>query len=930
MIRRPHDGIQALNVQSLNKSKGILLMIKLKKKQLFSKLSNVAYRALESATTLCKTRGNPYVDIAHYINQILLSEPNDLHEIIKYFNIDEARLSNDLTKTLDLLPRGASSISGFSPLVETAIQEAWMAASIVYCSGAIRTGHIILALKLNPDLARRLHEISGEFIKMNGDLLQEKFSEIVSDSAEAGHVNTVSNAGTGQVASVMSDPSLGKGEALKLYTTDMTALAKEGKIDNIVGRDEEIRKMLDVLLRRRQNNPILTGEAGVGKTAVVEGFAVRLARGEVPDCLKGTVLRSLDLGLLQAGASMKGEFENRLKQVIEEVKASDTPIILFIDEAHTLIGAGGTAGQNDAANLLKPALARGELRCIAATTYREYVKYFEKDPALTRRFENILVQEPDDEKAFRMLRNMTGFLEKYHGVRILDEAVKATVTLSRRYIPTRQLPDKGVSILDTACAKVALSQSTIPAEIEFTGRRLEALKLEKDILTKEHREGFNREEQIAEVSASIEKSEAHLKELNERFELIKKKSAEYIGLRTKLVSDSSSCADAGADGTITESEASNAQTPDKGIISDEDRKKLQSTRCELNELQGDSPMILPEVDEQAVSTVISEWTGIPLGRMVKDEITSVLNLGNYMKERVIGQDQGIDLIAKRILTARASLADPNKPIAVIMLAGPSGVGKTETALALAEQLYGTENNLVTINMSEFQEAHTVSTLKGAPPGYVGYGEGGVLTEAVRRRPYSVVLLDEIEKAHRDVHEIFFQVFDKGQMEDGSGRLINFRNTVIILTTNVGDETIMELSADENNLPDTMTLANAIKDDMMKVFPAALLGRITIVPYYPLGKAATNRIIDLKLNKIRKRVMEGYHAELTCTQALRDEIIRRCDNAASGARLIDAVISNDLLPDISEKFLEVTMEGKELASVKADAADGKFVFEFTEK
>ena len=529
-----------------------------------------------------------------------------------------------------------------------------------------------------------------------------------------------------------------------------------------------------------------------------------------------------------------------------------------------------------------------------------------------------------------MLRNMTGFLEKYHGVRILDEAVKATVTLSRRYIPTRQLPDKGVSILDTACAKVALSQSTIPAEIEFTGRRLEALKLEKDILTKEHREGFNREEQIAEVSASIEKSEAHLKELNERFELIKKKSAEYIGLRTKLVSDSSSCADAGADGTITESEASNAQTPDKGIISDEDRKKLQSTRCELNELQGDSPMILPEVDEQAVSTVISEWTGIPLGRMVKDEITSVLNLGNYMKERVIGQDQGIDLIAKRILTARASLADPNKPIAVIMLAGPSGVGKTETALALAEQLYGTENNLVTINMSEFQEAHTVSTLKGAPPGYVGYGEGGVLTEAVRRRPYSVVLLDEIEKAHRDVHEIFFQVFDKGQMEDGSGRLINFRNTVIILTTNVGDETIMELSADENNLPDTMTLANAIKDDMMKVFPAALLGRITIVPYYPLGKAATNRIIDLKLNKIRKRVMEGYHAELTCTQALRDEIIRRCDNAASGARLIDAVISNDLLPDISEKFLEVTMEGKELASVKADAADGKFVFEFTEK
>ncbi len=880
-------------------------MIKLKKKQLFSKLSGIAYRALESATALCKTRGNPSVDIAHYLNQILLGDPADFHEIIRYYGIDEARLSADLVKALDTLPRGASAISGFSPLLETAIQEGWMAASIVYQSPLIRTGHLLLAIKLNPDLSRRLHEISSEMVKINGDLLQEKFLEITGNSPEAAAMPASGDTGTGQVSGLMNESGLRKGEALDLYTTDMTALAREGKIDGIVGRDEEIRKMLDVLLRRRQNNPILTGEAGVGKTAVVEGFAVRLAKGDVPDCLKGTVLRSLDMGLLQAGASMKGEFENRLKQVIEEVKSSDVPIILFIDEAHTLIGAGGAAGQNDAANLIKPALARGELRCIAATTYREYVKYFEKDPALTRRFENILVQEPDDEKAFRMLRAMTGFLEKYHHVRILDEAVKATVTLSRRYIPTRQLPDKGVSVLDTACAKVALSQSTLPAEIEFLGRKLESLRLEKDILSREDKEGFDRREETEAVQKIIDASEKELSALKERHDKISLLAKDYLNLRNRLSS------------------------PENGVTP-EDREFLRKTREELNELQGDSPMVLPEVDEQAVSSVISEWTGIPLGRMVKNEISSVLSLGDHMQERVIGQDQGVSLIAKRILTARAALADPDKPIAVIMLAGPSGVGKTETALALAEQLYGTENNLITINMSEFQEAHTVSTLKGAPPGYVGYGEGGVLTEAVRRRPYSVVLLDEIEKAHRDVHEIFFQVFDKGRMEDGSGRLINFRNCVIILTTNVGDDKIIDLCPDESALPSPETLAEAIRPDLMRVFPAALLGRITVVPYYPLGTKAINRIIDLKLNKVVKRVRDKYRAEFVCQQGLRDEIIRRCDNVASGARLIDAVINNDLLPDVSAKFLEFAMAGKELAEITADARDGKFVFEFTEK
>ena len=886
-------------------------MIKLKRVQIFGKLDKIAYKALESATVLCKTRGNPYVDLAHFINQMLLGDPGDIHEIVRYFSLDEAKLSKDLIAALDRLPRGASAISDFSNSIELAIREAWMATSIVYQERTIRTGHLLLAMKGNQDLSRQLMEISSEFIKVNGDLLQEKFRDIVANSPEtSAAVPEGSEGATGQAGQMLSNPAMGKGEALSLYTTDLTEQAKEGKIDNIVGRDEEIRKMIDILMRRRQNNPILTGEAGVGKTAVVEGFAKRLADGDVPDCLKGTVLRSLDLGLLQAGASMKGEFENRLKSVIEEVKSADTPIILFIDEAHTLIGAGGAAGQNDAANLLKPALARGQLRCIAATTYQEYVKYFEKDPALTRRFENILVQEPDDDKAIQMLRGMTHMLEQHHKVRILDEALSATVKLSRRYIPTRQLPDKGVSILDTACAKVALSQSQEPYEIEYSRRRIESLLLENEILTRENEQGFDHKDELKALSLKIENEKAKHQSLNEKLEQIRTKANEYFEICQKI-------GNSHEEGTDDESKKA-------------DFDRLKTVREELNALQGENPMLLPEVDAQAVSSVISEWTGIPLGRMMKDEIKSVLNMSDFLQQRVIGQSHALDLISKRLMTARASLADPNRPIAVLMLAGPSGVGKTETALALAEQLYGTERNLITINMSEFQEAHTVSTLKGAPPGYVGYGEGGVLTEAVRRRPYSVVLLDEIEKAHRDVHEIFFQVFDKGQMEDGSGRLINFRNCVIILTTNVGDDAIMNLCQDEDNLPEPSVLEEAARPAMMKVFPAALLGRINIIPYYPLGKKALNRIVDLKLNKIVKRVNENYKATFEYTQELRDEIISRCNNVASGARLIDSIVNNDLLPELSARFLECTMEEKQLVSATASAKDGKFVFDFKTK
>jgi type VI secretion system protein VasG len=874
-------------------------MSKLKRIQLFSKLDNKAYKAIESATILCKTRGNPYIELTHWVNQILLSERSDWHGALRFFALDEAKLSKDMIAAMDALPRGASSIADFSNSIELVIKEAWMISSLVFNQGAIRTGHILCALKQTPEFARQLHDMSGEFIKINGDMLLEKFAEIVKDSEEASVAAPSGESGaTGQAGALMGNAAMGTGEALKLYTVDMTAEAASGKSDPIVGRDAEVRKIIDILLRRRQNNPIITGDAGVGKTAVVEGFAQRLAAGDVPSSLKGNRLHALDIGLLQAGASMKGEFENRLKQVIEEVQGSEVPVILFIDEAHTLIGAGGQAGQNDAANLLKPALARGKLRCIAATTYQEYIKYFEKDPALTRRFQNIIIDEPDDEKATRMMRGMVKALEDHHKVSVLDEALSQTVKLSRRYIPARLLPDKAVSILDTACAKVALSQNAEPAELEYSRRRTDALNLEIGILEREAASGFDHSERTGELKAELAKEEEKTKTLAGQFEKEKALAAEIIRLR----------------GEVETGKA-------------ESKAGLEAKRKELAELQGDAPMVLPQVDTQAVSAVISEWTGIPLGRMVKNEIKSILNLGEEMKRRVIGQSQGLEVIAKRVTTARASLADPNKPIAVIMLAGPSGVGKTETALTLAEQIYGSEENIITINMSEFQEAHTVSTLKGAPPGYVGYGEGGVLTEAVRRKPYSVVLLDEVEKAHPDVHEIFFQVFDKGQMEDGSGRLINFRNTIIILTTNAGDSAIVDRCGDEEHLPGTEELEAAVRPAMTQVFPAALLGRIQIVPYYPLSKEALYNIIDLKLGKIKKRVAENYKAELDITAAVKDEIIRRCDNAASGARLIDAIINNTILPEISAEFLKNTMEGRALKKAVIDAAAEQFSYSF---
>lgn len=881
-------------------------MSKLKRIHLFSRLNPTAYKAMESATVLCKTRGNPYVELVHLINQIIMSENTDFHRIIEFFQIDTAKLSKDLVKSLDELPRGASSISDFSSVIEITVKEAWMVASLVFAKERIRTGHILTALKQTPELSNKLNDISIEFIKINGDILQTKFDEIVKDSTEFSEAGTNTSAATGQSHQLMSNAGISKGEALQLYTIDMVEQARAGKIDEIVGRDSEIRKLVDILMRRRQNNPIITGEAGVGKTAAVEGFACRLAKDDVPDCLKGTVLRSLDMGLLQAGASMKGEFENRLKQIIEDVQNSDVPIILFIDEAHTLIGAGGTAGQNDAANLLKPALARGKLRCIAATTWQEYIKYFEKDPALSRRFQNILIEEPDDDNCIRMMRKLSHSLEKYHNVAISDEALSAAVKLSRRYIPARQLPDKAVSVLDTACARVSLSQSSEPESLEYIRRKIESLELEIEILMREEKEGVNHQDKLKDVNKELEKLQKEQAEITKKYEKEIALAEKYKDIKSKI-----------------------AEEKDEKEL-EKLREEIQSVYKELVEVQEETPLVLPLVDVQAVSTIISEWTGIPLGRMVKNEIKSVLNLSDEINKRVIGQKHSLDIIAKRITTAKANLADPDKPQAVLMLAGPSGVGKTETALTIAEFVYGSQQSIITINMSEFQEAHTVSTLKGAPPGYVGYGEGGVLTEAVRKKPYSVILLDEVEKAHKDVHEIFFQVFDKGRMEDGAGRLVNFKNTIIILTTNVGDDEIMDLCTDEENYPTADLLEKAVRPALMKVFPAALLGRLSVIPYYPLSKKALHSIIDLKLNKVVKRIKENYNADMVYDEPLRDEIVSRCDNIASGARLIDAVINNDLLPDISAEFLRNTMEGKVIKKIQVSVKDSNFIYNYTFK
>ncbi|MEM1432631.1 MAG: type VI secretion system ATPase TssH [Pseudomonadota bacterium] len=885
---------------------------------LFGKLNPIAYKGIDSATAFCKLRGNPYVEFVHWLHQLLQNQDSDLHRIISTFELDPATLARDLTERLDALPRGATAISNFSPHIEEAVERGWVCGTLMYGESQVRTGHLVLGLLQTRGLATVLTNASGEFNKIKLERLTDEFRDIVAGSPEdslgsTDGTNLSGGAAPGETSGAMS-PEMGRQQALSQFTVDWTERARSGELDPIVGRDEEIRQIVDILMRRRQNNPILTGEAGVGKTAVVEGFAQRIAAGDVPPMLKNVSLRELDVARLQAGASMKGEFENRLKQVIEEVQSSEKPIILFIDEAHTLIGAGGAAGTGDAANLLKPALARGTLRTIAATTWAEYKKHIEKDPALTRRFQVVQIPEPEEDKAIRMMRGMTSTMEKHHRVQILDEAVEAAVRLSHRYIPARQLPDKSVSLIDTACARVAISQHATPAEVEDTRRTIEALITELEIIERESAIGVDVEERRLGVEHRLADAKDQLAEVEQRWESEQTVVDQILELRAQLRGETD---EAAADG------AEPADPANKEALLDQ----LRPLQAQLAELQGERPLILPSVDEQAVASVVADWTGIPVGRMVKDEISTVLNLADLLKNRIIGQDHALEMIAKRIQTSRAGLDNPNKPIGVFMLAGTSGVGKTETALALAETLYGGEQNIITINMSEFQEAHTVSTLKGAPPGYVGYGEGGILTEAVRRRPYSVVLLDEVEKAHPDVHEIFFQVFDKGVMEDGEGRTIDFKNTLILLTTNAGTELISNMCADPELMPDPEGIAKALREPLLKEFPAALLGRLVVIPYYPLSDEMIGAITRLQLGRIEKRVTEAHGVPFSYDDSVIDLVAARCTEMESGGRMIDAILTNTVLPHISREFLTRLMDGETVEKIHIGVEEGEFSYSF---
>ncbi len=892
-------------------------------KSLIAKLNDTTRGAMEGAAGLCVARTNYDIEIEHYLLKLLDGTDTDVALILKQYGVDRSRLTRELERSLDNLKTGNARSPAFSPQLLRMFTEAWTLATIDYDAGQIRSGFTLLALLTCDELARATREISKELQLISAESLRKDFYTVVGASREASTKlgGPVSTAGAEPTTQAAAAGAQRRTPHLDQYTVNLTANAKAGKIDTVLGRDVEIRQVIDILMRRRQNNPILTGEAGVGKTAVVEGFAIRIADGDVPPPLRKVQLHSLDLALLQAGASVKGEFENRLKGLIEEVKSSPHPVILFIDEAHTMIGAGGQAGQNDAANLLKPALARGELRTIAATTWSEYKKFFEKDAALARRFQVVKVEEPIETQCATMLRGLIPALEKHHGLRILDEAVTSAVRLSHRYIVGRQLPDKAVSVLDTACARLSLGQNTTPGVIEDSIRRIADLETQTRVLRREETVGANHSERLSEIAEALTAEQAKL-------EANKIQWGKESGLVEKIRAIRKTLEDGGASVPEPGSATGNGASSSNGGPATHSREALAELENELAGIQGETPMMRVAVDAQVVGEVISNWTGIPLGKMVKDEIATILELPAFLRKRVIGQDHAMDAIAQRILTSRASLDDPGKPVGVFMLVGPSGVGKTETALALSDLLYGGERNLITINMSEFQEAHTVSTLKGSPPGYVGYGEGGVLTEAVRRRPYAVVLLDEVEKAHPDVLELFFQVFDKGSMEDGEGRSIDFKNTVLILTSNAATDTMMKLTADPETMPFPDALMAAIKPELNKIFKPAFLGRMLVVPYLPVRDEALKQIIRLKLGKIGKRLRENHKVTLRYDDALLNEVASRCTEVESGARNVDNILSNTMLPEISRELLARMAEGKESSAVTISVGEaGAFTYDW---
>lgn len=873
-------------------------------KALTSKLAPVCLRTLEGAAGLCLSKTHFNVEIEHWLLKLLETPETDLELIIRHYNLDKGRLIKELNVAIDKFKSGNGRAPSLSPDISELIRIAWLIASVDMNSQRIRSGHLLAAMISDRDLSSGIRASSAELATINAETLVSELPKILAQSKEdPGVYGTTADIGGGQgkVNPNSKTPNLDQ------FTQNLTDAAKQGKIDPVIGRDPEIRQVIDILTRRRQNNPILAGEAGVGKTAVVEGFALRIAKGDVPETLKNVSLRSLDLGLLQAGAGVKGEFENRLKSVINEVQASPTPIILFIDEAHTLIGAGGAAGTGDAANLLKPALARGELRTVAATTFDEYKKSFEDDPALKRRFQVVKVDEPDRPKAVSMVRGIAASLEKHHGVSILDEAIEESVRLSQRYIPDRQLPDKAISLLDTSCARVALSQSTIPPAIEDASREIDRLNTGISILEKEAKFGGSHQDELTELRKNLAKEIARKAKLEEAWKAEQELVTKIREIRTKL-------SGMGPDGK--------AATP----ISPEEQEKLRKELISLNEKlsqhQGENPLIHPVVNGAVVAEIVSGWTGIPLGKMVRNEISSLLELDKTLKSRVVGQDHAMDILAERLQTSRAKLADPRSPIGVFMLVGPSGVGKTETAITLADLMFGGESSMTVINMSEYKSEMMVSRLTGPAPGLVGYGKGGVLTEAVRRRPNTLLLLDEIEKSHPSVHDLFFQVFDKGSLTDEKGLETDFKNTIILMTSNAGTDKILKLCADPETIPSVKALGEQLRPELLKSFKDAFLGRITVIPYFPLSQDILTKIIHLKLGRVGDRVKEGYKAAWNYEDSLVKAILARCNEAESGARIVDKIINTTLLPDISKKLLGMIAEGKQVREVNLRAGDSE--------
>ena len=846
-------------------------------KILITKLSDHARLCLEKSANTCINQQNYEIEIEHFFLELLShNQLNDVQLLLKNYKLSKEALLDDLNESLFQLNKGNSRTPIFATSIIRLLEQAWLLASAEK-EPIIRSGHLLVALLTASDLYQIAMRSSSIFELIPIDTMKHQFLDLCQESIE----NVSAQLITSQpVAHRNAETTAKKTPALDQYTINLTQKAIQGKIDPVIGREFEIRLMLDILMRRRQNNPILTGEPGVGKTAVVEGLALKIAQQQVPDALKNVQLHVLDMGLLQAGASVKGEFENRLKQVIQEVQSAAYPIILFIDEAHTLIGAGGQAGQNDAANLLKPALARGELRTIAATTWAEYKQYFEKDAALSRRFQVVKVEEPTEAVAIDMLRGMIPVMAQHFNLQIDDEAIIAAVHASHRYISGRQLPDKAISVLDTAAARVALTQNAQPAQLDQLQAQLHNLELEHKLLTQEN-----------------QNLPIHHTRLNE------------LSVKTAAIKQSIQCLE-----HQWQHELHIVQQIREFQARDQDEKssqKIAVLRAELAEVQQKNPLVFEHVNAYIIHEIISDWTGIPVGRMVNDEIRQVLELENRLAQRVMGQDYALQQLVQGIKTSKAKLEDPNKPQGVFLLVGPSGVGKTETALALANELYGGESHLITINMSEYQEAHTVSSLKGAPPGYVGYGQGGVLTEAVRRNPYSVVLLDEIEKAHRDVQELFYQVFDKGMLEDGEGRLIDFKNTTILLTSNVGSSAIMQacLNHPPEHWPSANQLIEQLKPSLYRQFKPAFLGRMQIVPYFPLHDDLLLKIIEHKLGKIIQRIQTQYQTEVTYSDDLLELILSRCTEVDSGARNVDHILNASVLPALATEILMALSEEK---------------------